>query len=276
MKPLWILDNYLLERSTPESSPSFATALTGAGCDVSEHSFDPRGRKLTGNLPDVADRPVMAYGSYAFVRHVLSSAAPTVPRPGSYMQIENLSFHRFAAHLGDLLLNDDFHILPFGELKRRPSPTGDVFVRPDRVTKSFTGFLVKAGSFEYEMSCLDRLSGVGPEELIVIASAKPIDLECRYVIADGTVVAKSTYGWEEGFVPSAATDTRCDVIAREVAGRDWQPDTVYTCDVALSGDRARVVELNSFSCSGLYACDTVAVAEAVSACIADEFGMAPR
>jgi hypothetical protein len=189
------------------------------------------------------------------------------------MQIENLSFHRFAAHLGDLLLNDDFHILPFGELKRRSAPSADVFVRPDRVTKSFTGFPVKAGSFEYEMSCLDRLSGVGAEELIVVASAKPIDLECRYVIADGQVVAKSTYGWAEGFTPSTATDKRCDDIAREVAGRDWQPDTVYTCDVALSGERARVVELNSFSCSGLYACDTVAVAEAVSACVADEFGM---
>jgi hypothetical protein len=273
MKQLWMLDNYLLERSTPETGPTFAAALAAAGCDVSQHSFDPRGRKLAGELPNLADRPVMAYGSYAFVRHVLSNAAPVVPRPGSYMQIENLSFHRFAAYLGDLLLNDDFHILPFGELKRRPPPTTDLFVRPDRVTKSFTGFQIKADTFEYEMSCLDRLSGVGPEELVVIASAKPIDLECRYVIADGRVVAKSTYGWAEGFVPSTATDARCDEIAREVARRDWQPDTVYTCDVALSGGRGKVVELNSFSCSGLYACDTVAVAEAVTACVADEFGM---
>jgi hypothetical protein len=273
MKPLWLLDNYLLERSTPESGPTFAEALVGAGCDISEHSFEPRGPRLTGDLPAMADRPVMAYGSYAFVRHVLSSAAPTVPRPGSYMRIDNLSFHRFSAHLGDLLLNDDFHILPFGELKRRPGPTADVFVRPDRVTKSFTGFRVQADRYGYEMSCLDRLCGVGPEELIVVASAKPIELECRYVVAEGNVVAKSTYGWADGFRPSAETDRRCDEIAREVARRDWQPDTVYTCDVALSGDRGRVVELNSFSCSGLYACDTVAVAEAVSVCVTDEFGM---
>ncbi|MBY3432613.1 ATP-grasp domain-containing protein [Rhizobium laguerreae] len=273
MKPLWLLDTYLLERSTPEDGTTFAAALIKAGCEVSEHSFDPRGRILTGDLPSVSDRPVMTYGSYAFVRHVLSAVAPTVPRPGSYMRIENLSFHRFAAHLGDLLLNDDFHILPFGELRRRPAPSASVFVRPDRVTKSFTGFEVRPDRFEYEMSCLDLLSGVGPEELVVVASAKPIELECRYVIADGKVVAKSTYGWAGGFKPSTATDRRCDDVAREVAMRDWQPDTVYTCDVALSGDRGRVVELNSFSCSGLYACDTVAVADAVSACLLDEFGM---
>lgn len=271
MNPVWILDNYLLERSVPEHGPSFPDALTQAGCDAISLSFDPRSRQLVGALPDLIGRPVLAYGSFAFVKHILALNPP--PRPGSYMQVENLSFHRFAAHLGDLLLNDDFNILPFGELKRRGSPERNVFVRPDRVTKSFTGFAITPDRFEYEMSCLDRLSGVGAEELVVVASAKLIDQECRYVVADGKIVAKSTYGWVEGFVPSTTTDPRCDAIAEEVAGRDWQPDTVYTCDIALSAGRARVVELNSFSCSGLYACDTAAVARAVTACIVEEYGM---
>lgn len=273
MKPLWLLDNYLLERSVPDSGLSFPEALLATGCEVSRHCFDLRKRALSGNLPDLPGRPVIAYGSYAFVRHVLSSAAPAVPRPGAYMRTEELSFHRFAAHIGDLLLNDDFHILPFAELKRRPAPNHDVFVRPDRVTKAFTGFRVPAATFEFEINCLDRLSGVGSDELVVVAGAKTIDLECRYVIADGGVVAKSTYGWTDGFVPSAETDPRCDAVAVEVSRRDWQPDTVYTCDVALSGGRARVVELNSFSCSGLYACDTDAVARAVTACVIDEYGL---
>lgn len=273
MKPLWLLDSYLLERSVPVSGPCFHNALLAAGCEVSRHSFDPRKRALSGDLPEFSGRPVMAYGSYAFVRHVLASAAPTVARPGSFMRTDELAFHRFAAHIGDLLLNDDFHILPFAELKRRPAPGRDVFVRPDKVTKSFTGFRIPAGAFDFEIGCLDRLSGVGADELVVVASAKPIDLECRYVIADGRVVAKSTYGWADGFVPSENTDTRCDAVALEVARRDWQPDTVYTCDVALSEGRGRVVELNSFSCSGLYACDTDAVARAVTACVVDEYGL---
>lgn len=272
MKPLWILDNYLLDRSTPLRGPSLPEALQSAGCDVSRHSFDPRGRELEGSLPELGGRPMMAYGSYGFVRHVLSVGGTSVPRPGAYMRIENLSFHRFAAHIGDLLLNDDFHILPFGELKRRPPPGKDVFVRPDRVTKSFTGFRVSADAFEYEMSCLERGLGVGVEELVVVASAKPIEMECRYVVADGRITAKSTYGWADGFIPSGDTDPRCDEVAIEVARRDWQPDTVYTCDVALSSGRARVVELNSFSCSGLYACDTDAVARAVTACVIEEYG----
>ncbi len=274
MKPIWILDSYLLERSNPESGPEFAAALEEAGCDVSVHVYDPRSRRLDRDLPELADRPALAYGSFPFVKHVLGGSARGGPpiRPGSYARLENLSFHAFAAHIGDLLLNDDFHILPFGELLRRPPPLQNVFIRPDRVTKSFTGFCITPDRHSFELSCLEKAQGVGRDELVIVASAKSISLECRYVIADGRVVAGSTYGWD-GFVPSAMTDPRCDAVAGEVARREWQADTVYTCDVALWEGTARVVELNSFSCAGLYACDTKAVAEAVTACIKDEFGL---
>jgi hypothetical protein len=275
MKPLWILDRYLLERSTPETGIRLEDALVAAGCDVSLYSFDPRHRRLDGALPALSGRPCLSYGSYAFVRHVRDlSARSGQARPGVYARIENLSFHVFAAHIGDLLLNDDFHILPFGELSRRPPPSNPVFLRPDRVTKAFTGFSVKPDDFAFEIGCLERTGSVTREELVVVARAKQIDLECRYVIADGKVVAGSTYGWADGFTPSVKTDPKCDDVARKVAGRDWQADTVYTCDVALSGGSARVVELNSFSCAGLYACDTAKVAEAVTRSMIDEFGLA--
>jgi hypothetical protein len=42
---------------------------------------------------------------------------------------------------------------------------------------------------------------------------------------------------------------------------------VYVCDVAWTDERqrARLIELNSFSSSGLYACDTRKIVSAVSA-----------
>lgn len=272
MRPLWILDTYLLERSTPTLGPSFAEAVALAGCDVSVHSWDTGARKPSTDFPAMDGRPVIGYGSFAFVKHMLATAKGAA-RPGSYARTENLAFHAFAAHVGDLLLNDDFHILPFGELARRAAPARDIFVRPDRVTKSFTGFAVSPENYAFEIGCLDRVTRVGKEELVVVADAKRIDLECRYVIADGQVVAGSTYGWEDDFRPSPATDPRCDAVAREMAGREWQPDTVYTCDVGICEGRARIVELNSFSCAGLYACNTRAVAEAVTACMRDEYGL---
>jgi hypothetical protein len=67
-------------------------------------------------------------------------------------------------------------------------------------------------------------------------------------------------------------------MAKKIAEADWQADTCYVCDVALidnftnadwggppTGQIAKVVELNAFSSSGLYACDTYKIVEAVSA-----------
>ena len=272
MRTRWILDDYLLSRSVPVGAPPFPDALVSAGCTVTAHSFDPRTRSISPAPAEYdADAPAVVYGSFPFVRHVLS-LAPGRLRPGAFMRLEEHSFHRFAAHHGDLLLNGDFHMLPFGELRRRAPPADPVFLRPDRVTKSFTGFVIDPADYAFEISCLERNGGIQPEELVIVAPAREIETECRFVIADGAVVAGSTYGWADGFKPSPDTPGICRDLAVEVAGRQWQPDTVYTCDVAVSEGRARLVELNCFSCSGLYACDTGAVAEAVTACALDEYG----
>jgi hypothetical protein len=64
----------------------------------------------------------------------------------------------------------------------------------------------------------------------------------------------------------------CDTMAQKVAEAEWQADRVYICDVALVDSapyeggtkQAKIIELNAFSCSGLYACDTYKIVEAVS------------
>jgi hypothetical protein len=55
-----------------------------------------------------------------------------------------------------------------------------------------------------------------------------------------------------------------DFAAQALAATPWRPDEVFMLDVCESGDGLRIVELNSFSCSGLYACDLPAVVAAVS------------
>jgi hypothetical protein len=273
--PAWLLHDLLLERSTPVSGPSFADALRSAGCEATV--FSVRGGALVpegGSWPALSGRPVVSYGSHLFVREALKRA--DVRFPGAYRRLDDLSFHAFAAHLGDLVASDDYVILPFAELARRPAPGRAVFLRPDRVTKSFTGFTAEASDFAAEVSCLRTVRNVAPDELVVMASAREIVLECRFVVADGEVVAGSTYGWEDGFVPSTEIHAGCRDLAREVARRRWQADSVYVCDIGLvregGTDRPRLIELNAFSCSGLYACDAKAVAEAVSRAAMDEFG----
>jgi hypothetical protein len=44
----------------------------------------------------------------------------------------------------------------------------------------------------------------------------------------------------------------------------WRPDELFMLDVCESGGELRLVELNSFSCSWLYACDFAAVVQTAS------------
>ena len=58
----------------------------------------------------------------------------------------------------------------------------------------------------------------------------------------------------------------CDELAKHVAEMEWQPDRVYVLDLAYFKDKdePKIIELNAFSSSGLYACDTYKIVEAVS------------
>jgi hypothetical protein len=275
----WIIDQYMLDLSSDRGCGSIAEAVSRAGMDVHvvcSGATLPREMEL----PEWSGRCVVLYGSFRFVRRVerqLKDAGRQPLLPGAFANVGPLSYSAFGSHLGDLLLNDDFVILPFGEFRRRRLGRwgGKCFVRPDAVTKSFTGMVVNQDDFDHEMNALAKLQHVMPEELVVAAAARDIRRETRFVIVDGKVVSGSTYGWNGNGDIGLPIDDASVALAREVASRGWQPDRAYTCDIALvedAGDlKARLIELNSFSCAGLYGCDLDAVVAAVSAAARDEW-----
>jgi hypothetical protein len=280
----WIIDQYMLDLSSERGCGSIAEAVRRAGIDI--HVIASDGHMSHEMVPPAWDgRCAVLYGSFRFVRRVerqLKAAGRPSLLPGAFARVENLSYSTFGAHLGDLLLNDDFVILPFGEFRRRRMGGwgGRCFLRPDAVTKSFAGMVVSEADFDHEMNSLEKLQHVMPEDLVVAASARNIRRETRFVVVDGEVVSGSTYGWNGNGDIGLPIDDASIALAREVASRGWQPDRAYTCDVALveaAGDlKARLIELNSFSCAGLYGCDLDAVVAAVSAAAQDEWEQCGR
>lgn len=275
----WIVDQYMLDLSADRGCGSIADAIRNAGFEVHvASSVSPL--KGSVDLPNWKGRPVVLYGSFRFVRQIErqmrgSGAEPCLP--GAFANVANLSYSAFGSWLGDLMLNDDFVILPFAEFRRRglASWGGRCFLRPNAVTKSFTGTVIDEEGFAAEVNALEKLQNVMPDDLVVAAAARAIKRETRFVIVDGEVVAGSTYGWNGNADIGHPLDEQSIALAREVASREWQPDRAYTCDVALTeiGGQtvARLVELNSFSCAGLYACDLDKVVRAVSAAAMDEW-----
>jgi len=51
----------------------------------------------------------------------------------------------------------------------------------------------------------------------------------------------------------------------------YRPDPIYMMDICVSGNKLHLLELNSFSCSGLYQCDPSAVVNTVKELALDEW-----
>jgi hypothetical protein len=76
-------------------------------------------------------------------------------------------------------------------------------------------------------------------------------------------VTKSQYRWDKLDI-RIDTLPECDRLAEQVAEHKWQADRVYVCDIAQTDEGPKIIELNAFSSSGLYACDTRAIVKGVS------------
>lgn len=267
-KVKWVIHDHLIQRALPTGRANLLQALRNRGHEVVCLTYDESNRSLS-NLPEWNGECVVTYGSVQFVNQVTRMRRGKW-QPGAFFRAENLSYAAYSPFIGDILLNDDFVIVPYAEFRRRGIKAwGDaVFIRPNAVTKLFTGFVITDRDFNHETNSLERLSNVFPEDLIVVAKPKPILGEFRFIISEGKVVTGSAYSWDNTLDVRSDVHPACLELAEEVGRREWQADRVYTCDVALTEingkQEPRVLEINAFSCSGLYACDTELIADAVS------------
>ena len=259
----WVTDTMLTDRMKDRSGfPTIAEAAAELGYPVYQTTW-VRERPHPDPAIPFGEGCVVTYGTHPFVRQISQHYARQW-QPGAFSQIEKHSFSATSAHLGDLMLNSNYVILPYGEALRRGFDMfGDAyFLKPDSVTKAFTGFVMTREKFHTEVATLNLY----PELLCVLAKPIEIEAEFRFVIADREVVTGSQYRWDDR--PDIRLDVLpiCQELAAEVARHEWQPDRVYVCDVALLNGRsqAKVVELNTFSSAGFYSCDTRAIVEAVS------------
>lgn len=177
----------------------------------------------------------------------------------------------------DWFMNRDGMFMTWAMFKQRRREffyqwdTDKIFIRPDSGLKTFAGTPLKYGTLDFDIETLDKLSSVMDETLIMVAPSHNIRGEFRFVIADGKVVTGSEYRWDGKLDIRRDWTPECEDLARMVAEHPWQIDIAYTCDVALLEDSVKLVELNGFSCAGLYACDLDKVVRAVSDAAVKEF-----
>lgn len=219
------------------------------------------------------------YGSIQFVEQRMRRGSYS---PGAYYSRDRFSCSYYMPRLPlELLGNGDGIYLPFSEFARKREQcyrmfgVSQLFIRPNSGAKVFTGLTLDADSDAFELSSLHQLTSVTDDTLILVAPAKNISAEYRFYIVEGKVITASRYMVEGKPSSSPEIDPECLAVAVQVAANPWQADLAYTCDVGLfdqpGGQEARVVEINAFSTSGLYECDSGALFQAVAAVARKEY-----
>jgi hypothetical protein len=202
----------------------------------------------------------IVYGTYPTVRHAMLRCDW---HPGGWCSPENFDCATYYPHFAEYLLNQRHEILPGvaairekARLFREFGRDGRVFARPTSVHKLFVGRLIAEEDFETALASTRYDS----ESRIVIAEPRELGREWRLVVAGDEVIAASQYA-DRGVksIQPGCPDKVFGFARDMLAAVRWRPDDLFMLDVCESANGLRLVELNSFSCSWLYACDFAAV-----------------
>ena len=195
--------------------------------------------------------------------------------PGIYSSIENYACTKYYPIFGQYLLNQNYIMIPYGELLRQKDFLYEkvgidnaVFIRPNKGNKVFTGTLVYKERFERDIDVMGFYE-TQPDELCVVCEPRNIEHEWRFLIVDNKFVAGSTYGksqhdvfsnqctCEDRYAYAVATKVMCNI--------DYCPDRCWTLDMCMTKENNYYVnEVGCFSCAGLYSMDMSRVVSEVS------------
>jgi len=196
--------------------------------------------------------------------------------PGAFGTVENFFWSTYACHYGKYLLNQDYVMLPFGELDRLAAflfemfgRDGRIFVRPDSPLKLFTGQIATQETFAADLEFMGFYD-FPRSSLVVVSSPKNLLAEWRFVVVNRRVITGSQYRVGNTFDPRPEFDVRAFNLAQEIAAMNYQPDPVWVIDICQdASDSFRLLEIGGFSFADLYACDKSQIVREVSAAAID-------
>lgn len=218
-------------------------------------------------LPELEAERVVFHGSLGNAARIAGLRRWS---PGAYCAVERLRCSAWFARAERWRLNDRYVTTTVRELCERPwevvrplgEEIGEVFVRPDSPLKPFSGRVVAIEGLT--PATLDH--GFYYEDLelpIVVAPVTTVHEEWRFVVVDGVVVASSGYRAEDRGAVEVVVPEAAKGLAETIATELPAPERAYVLDVGRTDAGMRLVELNPFSGSDLYACERAAIVAAM-------------
>lgn len=251
----WIVDEYILE--TRSLIGDLLGSIEKSGANLHATKYIPFAPTQDYGPAEWAKQPTVLYGTHGYIKRC---SIPFIP--GAYGVSEMMHCNQYYSHIPpEWMLNEQFVMTTFADLQRRPEKyfllfnAKKLFIRPNNGFKTFAGTVITKDNANFELSSSMQLTSVMPETIILIAPCRTLEGEFRFVIGDKEVIDGSEYRWESILDIRHDWPQECWDVADKMAKHPWQPDVVYTCDVALTKFGPKIIEINGFACAGLYACD---------------------
>lgn len=249
MKPVWILEHDTFQENLIRLK--LEIEQQGMECIVLSDESLWKGRDWDSILGDSNEAPCATYyGSLQGAQQIL---AKTNWVPGVWCDLEKFKCSTYYPPLYKELLNQNHRFLPFGlfktlkdELYEQFSVDGCIFVRPDTGAKLFTGQIVEHERFDKEVEYLGFYEPKD-SDMIVVAEPQKIVEEHRVIVINGKAIAQSLYRPDKYDMGSPSVGEYAEQVAKL-----YNPQRCFVVDIAVTSEGYRVLELNSFSCSGWY------------------------
>lgn len=205
---------------------------------------------------DYTGKKVFALGSTSLI----AGAAKRNWKPGVVFNPETFRYEAWLKGFGkENMLNGDGIVCRFGDGVAHV--IGDkVFIRPCEDLKAFTGQVIgneelrdwQRRTKEGEKS--SQAMQLTSDTMVVIAEPKFLYREWRFFVVGGEVVAGSQYRDAYGKREDANVDSDVQRFAQRMVDK-WQPGDCFVLDVAATHEGLKVIEVNCFNGSGVYACN---------------------
>ena|GEM_PF-3353154 len=244
--------------------------------EVQVRKLVPFGEGLQPGPGTEPEGPIVFHGSLQGAKWVQEN---TTWRPGAIANNPKLRCQSYYHVFNEYLLNRRHLFLPFGCFEERKEDLFDwlgeddcIFVRPDANDKPFTGQLVKRETWDEDLKQIGFYDEVvTPETLCVVCAPQNIREEYRFFIRDGEVLTGSLYRKNAHTSQYTAVSAVSEpwAMAKLMAARakrvGFEPDPIWVLDLCKDAQkRTRVLEVGSFSCAGLYDCNTDILARVVT------------
>ena len=221
----------------------------------------------------------ICYGSIQSVKKLQK----TYPlwHPGSYAYFPNYDCAKYYPYFLDYLLNRNSYILPLGTIMKDFVRIFDwfeedyLFMRPISGSKTFTGKVFALKDVFEKLKMEKDFHLIGGDELVLVAPSKNLGKEWRIVVAENKVIGGSLYKRDGEIKEERGLPDHVKEYSEEILKNvKYRPDLAFVMDVCEEYSDIRIyddlrlsdlklIELNSFSCSGMYACDLEPIVEAV-------------